>query len=264
MARKTSRAPQAARTQRSPRARNRAAQPHPASGGISVQPVRNGLGMVARRAFASGALICRIHGTILTSAAVWRAWATAPRVAANCYRFDAERYLSPKGHVADFSNHSCRPNAMVRCEGRGLVLRALRPIAAGDEITHDYSTLLGADDVWTMRCNCGERACRGVVRRFDRLPGPLIAQYLRLGAIPAHILATAGRSDVNIPERRAPQRSQRQTPRRSPNHGAASGAAPGSAPGAAPIAAPGAAPVAAPGAALRARRAAPSPRRVTP
>jgi hypothetical protein len=147
--------------------------------------------MVARRGFAPGALIVRIRGTLLTSAAVWRVWTRDPRRAANCYRYDADRYLSPAGHVADFSNHSCRPNAIVRREGRALVLRALRPIARGEEITHDYATLLGADDVWTMRCRCGERTCRGVVRRFDRLPPRLLARYLRAGAIPAHILATA-------------------------------------------------------------------------
>ena len=70
------------------------------------------------------------------------------------------------------------------------MLRAIRAIRAGDEVTHDYSTLLGADDVWTMRCNCGERGCRGTVRRFDALPAATLRRYLALGAIPAFILRT--------------------------------------------------------------------------
>ena len=30
--------------------------------------------------------------------------------------------------------------------------KAIAAITAGDEVTHDYTTLLGADDVWKMRC----------------------------------------------------------------------------------------------------------------
>ena len=71
------------------------------------------------------------------------------------------------------------------------VLRAVRAIRAGDEVTHDYSTHLGADDVWTMRCDCGERACRGRIGRFDRLPARTLARYRRLGMIPGFVEATA-------------------------------------------------------------------------
>jgi hypothetical protein len=76
-----------------------------------------------------------------------------------------------------------------------LQVRAIRVIRPGDEVTHDYSTFLGADDCWSMRCNCGERACRGAVRRFDRLPGALLRKYVGLGAIPAGVLKTAYESD---------------------------------------------------------------------
>ncbi|MFO0962710.1 MAG: SET domain-containing protein [Phycisphaerales bacterium] len=158
---------------------------------LAVRSVRNGRGIVALRAFARGATVLRIRGRLLHSDALWRAWERDPRLAANCFRYDQERYLSPRGTVADFANHSCRPNtAIVRVRG-GLALRALRRIERGEEILHDYATLLGADDVWTMRCNCGERGCRKVVRRFDALPTAVLARYLRLRAIPRHILETA-------------------------------------------------------------------------
>jgi hypothetical protein len=160
---------------------------------LVVRPVRNGRGIVARRAYRVGELLCRLGGRVVSSDEVWSYWDTDPQMAANCLRYDAERYLNPGRGIGAFSNHSCRPNSGAFREGRWLVFRAIRPIAPGDEVTHDYSTLIGADDIWTMPCNCGERACRGVVRRFDRLPQALVRRYVRLGAIPGFILATSRR-----------------------------------------------------------------------
>lgn len=120
-------------------------------------------------------------------------WGRDPRAAANCIRYDAEHYLDPRGHIGAYANHSCRPNTALFREGKRLVLRAIRRIRAWEELTHDYATLLGADDIWTMRCNCGERNCRGVVRRVDRLPPAVLRRYLRLGAVPDYVLATCDR-----------------------------------------------------------------------
>ena len=159
---------------------------------VVVQPVRNGLGLVARRSLAPGALVFRVGGRTLTSAALWRLWKTAPRKAANSYRCGEDLYALAPGTVADYANHSCRPNSAVFMERGRLAVRAVRAIQAGQEVTHDYATLLGADDVWTMRCNCGERGCRKMVRRFDRLPPATLRRYMRAGWIPAFILQTAG------------------------------------------------------------------------
>lgn len=158
---------------------------------VVVQPVRNGLGLVAKRPLAPGALVFRVEGRTLSSAALWRLWETAPRKAANSYRCSEDMYALAAGTVADYANHSCQPNSAVLVERGRLVVRAVRLICSGQEVTHDYSTLLGADDVWTMRCNCGERGCRRVVRRFDRLPAATLRRYVRAGWIPAFILQTA-------------------------------------------------------------------------
>lgn len=157
---------------------------------LEVLPVRNGCGLVACRAFAKGACITPLHGRLVDSSVVWRWWKRDARRAANCIRFDADRYLDPRGEWGAYANHACRPNAALFRERGRLVLRAIRAIRPGDEVTHDYSTLLGADDVWTMRCNCGMRGCRGTVRRFDTLPAATLRRYMAIGAIPAFILRT--------------------------------------------------------------------------
>lgn len=156
---------------------------------LAVHPVRNGLGIVALKPYAAGATVCTVRGRIVSAATVWRYWKTDPRRGANCFRYDADHYLDPEGEIGAWANHSCDPNAGVIKTPTRLLLRAIRPIAAGEEVTHDYSTLLGADDVWTMKCNCGSRRCRKVVRNIARLPARLRSAYRELGIIPQFILS---------------------------------------------------------------------------
>lgn len=160
---------------------------------LDVRPVRNGKGIIALRAFAPGEVICQIKGKVVTGDEVWRYWATEPRLGENCFRYDADHYLNPEGEIGAFANHSCNPNAGIVKTGRRLMLKAVRAIAAGDEVTHDYSTLLGADDVWTMKCNCGEANCRKVIGNYRRLPAAVMRKYRSLGIVPDFILATASR-----------------------------------------------------------------------
>jgi len=155
---------------------------------LLVQAVRNGRGMVAMRAMDRGTVICQIRGRIVTSATVWRYWKRDPRRGANCFRFDADHYLDPEGEIGAWANHSCNPNAGVVKSGRRLLLKAIKAIAAGTEVTHDYSTLLGRDDVWKMKCDCGAANCRGVVRNLGSLPAGVLARYQRLGIIPDFLL----------------------------------------------------------------------------
>lgn len=158
--------------------------------GLTVKPVRNGMGLVATKRFQPGALICEIKGNIVAPQTVWRYWETDARRGANCFRYSPERYLDPEGEIGAYANHSCNPNAGIVKQGRTLLLKAIAPIARGEEITHDYATWLGVDDVWTMRCNCGEANCRRVVRNIRSLPPSTVARYCALGIIPRFISAT--------------------------------------------------------------------------
>jgi hypothetical protein len=155
--------------------------------GVAVRRARNGDGLFATRRFRTGERILDVRGRIHHHRVLWRRGGT---FADNCYRFGPETYLDPGDGVAKYVNHSCAPNAGVGKTRNRLYLFAAAPIARGDEIVFDYSTILGDDDIWTMRCNCGETVCRKRVKRFGALPRGLRERYLEEGLVPRFIIET--------------------------------------------------------------------------
>ncbi len=81
-----------------------------------------------------------------------------------------------------FLNHRCDPNASV--VGRMLIAR--RAIAAGDEITFDYTTT-EAVMAEPFRCACGAARCLGEVRGFLALSPE--EQRARAGSVAPHLKA---------------------------------------------------------------------------
>lgn len=70
---------------------------------------------------------------------------------------DGSRVIDGHG-MAMFINHSCDPNCETE-EYRGRVwIKAIRDIAAGEELTYDYYLYDGDDD--EAVCNCGAPNCR--------------------------------------------------------------------------------------------------------
>jgi uncharacterized protein len=157
---------------------------------VIVRPARIGHGLFTTRAFEPGETIVRIHGRIVHYSILWKRGGT---FLDNCIRFGPETYLDPGDDPGRYVNHSCVPNAGIRKERNRLFLFAATRIGAGREITFDYSTTIGDDDVWTMRCGCGRSACRRRIRRFGSLPGALQERYLALGMVPRYIADTVDR-----------------------------------------------------------------------
>ena len=61
-----------------------------------------------------------------------------------------------------YSNHSCDANLGVRGE---ITFVALRDIAAGEELTHDWC--ITDDDDYSVECNCGSAKCRRTLTGKD-------------------------------------------------------------------------------------------------
>jgi SET domain-containing protein len=72
------------------------------------------------------------------------------------------------GHsVAMFINHSCEPNCETDDTDGRVWIRAIRDIAAGEELVYDYNLYDGNDD--PCYCNCGFAGCRGSMYSVDEL-----------------------------------------------------------------------------------------------
>ncbi len=71
-----------------------------------------------------------------------------------------------------YTNHSCEPNVAIQGQ---IVFVAMRDVAAGEELTHDWAT---TDDLdYEVACNCGSRACRGTVTGRDWAKPELQRRY---------------------------------------------------------------------------------------
>jgi hypothetical protein len=179
---------------------------------VVIRPSRIGMGLFAARDFLPLETIIKIAGRIVD----WRVLRErGGTFADNCLRFGPETYLDPGDLHGRFLNHSCEPNAGVRKAKSQLFLFAVAAIRDGDEIVVDYSTTIGDDDIWTMRCRCGRPTCRSRIRRFGTLPRALKDRYLRDGLVPGYIIDTLSErpNRIELAGRATYRRAPRGTPR---------------------------------------------------
>lgn len=71
-----------------------------------------------------------------------------------------------------FTNHSCEPNIGIQGQ---IVFVAMRDIAGGEELTHDWATADDGD--YAMPCNCGAPSCRGMITGKDWMKPELQEKY---------------------------------------------------------------------------------------
>ena len=89
---------------------------------------------------------------------------------------DKKLYFNPFGNLINFLNHSCDPNTGVIIRQNEIYIMSIKNISAGEEIIFDYSTTMDEDD-WTMKCNCGSKNCRKIIRSIRFLPDKLFKKY---------------------------------------------------------------------------------------
>lgn len=103
------------------------------------------------------AIVAEYTGPRLTNAEADAIYEHSPRT----YLFglvDGERVIDGDG-IAAFINHSCDPNCEAdEVKGR-VIIRAIRKIAAGEELAYDYNLYDGDMDD-PAPCFCGAENCR--------------------------------------------------------------------------------------------------------
>lgn len=152
---------------------------------FAVKKSKNGFGIFAKKDFLEKYTLFEIKGRII-SCDVEDDLDEETR--SNTFRFDEDKYLSPKGEIADFLNHSCEPNSGVVKKNKKLFLVAISDIKKGDELVMDYSTIIASDDVWKMKCNCGSNHCRKIIKKFNTIPKKTREEYISQGIVPKYIL----------------------------------------------------------------------------
>ena len=106
-----------------------------------------------------GARVAEYTGHPLTKAEADQAYEASPIT----YLFGlGDGSVVIDGHsAAMFINHSCDAKCETSEEKGRVWIKAIRPIAAGEEITYDYCLYDGGED--EALCNCGAKNCRGTM-----------------------------------------------------------------------------------------------------
>jgi len=92
-----------------------------------------------------------------------------------CLQISLDKYIIAESPFL-FSNHSCDPNCGIN---KKMDFITLKNIKAGEELQWDYSTSM-MERHWTLKCQCEQFGCRGIIRDFDLLPSSKQKQYLQM------------------------------------------------------------------------------------
>jgi SET domain-containing protein len=84
--------------------------------------------------------------------------------------------------TAMYINHSCDANCETSEKNGRIWIKAIRNIAAGEELTYDYCLYDGGDDEAT--CNCGAKNCRGTMYSEEEIRRRKIAAKKALKKTP--------------------------------------------------------------------------------
>lgn len=140
---------------------------------VRASPI-HGKGLFATQAIAAGEIVAVKGGSILTT----QEWVKLePHLGPAEVQIADELFIAPtrpehREGCMLYTNHSCNPNVAIQGQ---IVFVAMRDIAPGEELTHDWAT---TDDLdYVMECRCGSPNCRGVITGKDWMKRELQEKY---------------------------------------------------------------------------------------
>jgi uncharacterized protein len=147
-----------------------------------------GNGVFATSLIKKGERICFMNGEEIDLKEMLRRVDNDEEEGSDPLGIDDEKYIDMEELYRSI-NHSCSPNAFLRGNNE---LVALKDIEEGEEIFYDYSTTMNdnipEDELWTMKCKCGNKNCRKKIDQFKRLPIEIQKYYVDNKLAPDFIL----------------------------------------------------------------------------
>jgi len=158
-------------------AQNTAASASPARNVATTRRIQtrrsgvHGKGVYAVVDLAEGELLIEYTGEIITWNEALKRHPHDPTDPNHTFYFhiDDQHVIDAKfgGNSSRWINHSCAPNCEAEIDGGRVLIRALRAIAAGEELFYDYGLVI--DEPYTPKlkaqypCWCGTPQCRGTL-----------------------------------------------------------------------------------------------------
>jgi hypothetical protein len=134
----------------------------------------HGKGLFARAAIARGEIVAAKGGHILNG----EQWTAIEKdLGAAEIQISEDLFIAPfskeqrQGSMV-YTNHSCEPNIAIQGQ---IVFVAMREIARGEELTHDWATTDDSD--YEIPCRCGASRCRGTITGRDWMRKDLQERY---------------------------------------------------------------------------------------
>lgn len=141
---------------------------------VRLSPI-HGRGLFAKLPISKGEIVAVKGGHIFTR----RQWEEEiePNLGSSEVQIAEDLFIGPvspdeRNGAMIYTNHSCEPN--IGLQGQ-IVFVAMRDIAAGEELTHDWATTDPGD--YKMVCTCGAASCRGVITGHDWMKPELQKKY---------------------------------------------------------------------------------------
>ncbi|MET0543013.1 MAG: SET domain-containing protein-lysine N-methyltransferase [Variovorax sp.] len=146
----------------------------PSNTGRRIQTRRSGVhgnGVFAVRNIAQDERLIEYKGEVISWKEALRRHPHDPAQPNHTFYFhiDDKRVIDGNvmGNAARWINHSCEPNCEADEEDGRIFIKALRDIAAGEELNYDYGLII--DEPYTpalladFPCWCGSELCRGTL-----------------------------------------------------------------------------------------------------
>ena len=141
---------------------------------IEIRPSRFGRGLFSLVDIPASTIVCTVEGEVLNFTQTLHLGERE----SHSLQVDTDKYILCIPPFL-YSNHSCEPNCGLNSD---LQLFALEDIPKGAELFWDYSTSM-YERSWTMKCFCGSKNCRKVVRDFDLIPEVIQRKYLDMNIV---------------------------------------------------------------------------------